>query len=184
MLSGNKFAQIAMPEAIAANVRSIGTARSAGPKTLADEPLRTCVMVALVHFARSTRSNCSTRLATTCSLRGTAKCLSWGLVLVWPATTQPVDRRFTKGPGPLTWLECAAGLPGRSVHVALALWHEAERSGSRCVALSNTLCLRFHVERNAKYRALRALELAGLVVVERRRGRSPRVTLLTSEGTT
>ena len=112
------------------------------------------------------------------------KCLSWELVLVWPATTQLVDRRFTKGPGPLTWLECAAGLPGRSVHVALALWHEAERSGSRCVALSNTVCLRFHVERNAKYRALRSLELAGLVVVERRRGRSPRVTLLVSEGTT
>jgi hypothetical protein len=104
-------------------------------------------------------------------------------VLVWPITTLPHDRRSTGGgPGPLTWLECAAGLPGRSVHVALALWHEAARSGSRCVALSNTLCLRFHVERNAKYRALRSLELAGLVVVERRRGRSPRVTLLTGEG--
>jgi hypothetical protein len=111
------------------------------------------------------------------------KCLSWRFLLAWPIPMQP-DRRFTNGPGPLTWLECAAGLPGRSVHVALALWHEAARSGSRCVALSNTLCLRFHVERNAKYRALRSLELAGLVAVERRRGRSPRVTLLSSEGTT
>jgi len=87
------------------------------------------------------------------------------------------------GPLPLGWLECAAGLPGRSIHVALALWHETTRSGSMCVALSNTLCLRFHVDRNAKYRALRSLETAGLVIVERRRGRSPRVTLLTTKGT-
>jgi hypothetical protein len=102
---------------------------------------------------------------------------------VWPGATQPDDERFTSGPVPLTWLECATGLPGRSVHVALALWHEATRSGSRCIDLSNMLCMRFHVERNAKYRALRSLELAGLVVVERRRGRSPRVTVLTSERT-
>ena len=96
-------------------------------------------------------------------------------------STEPRDRGFTNEPVPLTWLERAAGLPGRSIHVAVALWYEAARSRSRCVALSNKLCLRFHIERNAKYRALRSLELAGLAFVERRRGRSPRVTILTSE---
>jgi hypothetical protein len=96
-------------------------------------------------------------------------------------SNEPDDRRFTNGPVPLRWLECTTGLPGRSIQVALALWYEATRSSSRCVALSNKLCLRFHVERNAKYRALRSLELAGLASVERRRGRSPRVTILTSE---
>jgi hypothetical protein len=101
---------------------------------------------------------------------------------VLPIATLPNDRRFTSGPVLLTWLQSAAALPGRSLHVALALWHEVARSGSRCVDLSNSLCLRFQVERNAKYRALRSLEFAGLVVVERRRGRSPRVTVLTTEG--
>jgi hypothetical protein len=95
--------------------------------------------------------------------------------------TQSKDGRPNADTVPLAWLESAASLPGRSVHVALALWNGASDSGSRCVELSNKLCLRFRVERNAKYRGLRSLELAGLVVVERRRGRPPRVTLLTSE---
>jgi hypothetical protein len=39
------------------------------------------------------------------------------------------------------------------------------------------------VDRNAKYRALLSLESAGLAVVQRKRGRSPLVTILGGTGT-
>ena len=83
---------------------------------------------------------------------------------------------------PVAWLERAAQLPGRSLHVGLALWYEAGRSGSTCVDLSNKLCARFSVERTSKYRALRCLEAADLIRPQRRRGRSPRVTILDGQG--
>ena len=88
------------------------------------------------------------------------------------------DARFLSGPVPLAWLVVAAKLPSRSLHVGMVLWYAAGLSGSATVHLSNILCLRFGLDRNAKYRALRLLEGAGLIVVQRRRGRSPSVTIL------
>jgi hypothetical protein len=46
------------------------------------------------------------------------------------------------------------------------------------VELGNIATLEFGLDRNAKYRTLAWLEKAGLVKVERRRGRPPIVTLL------
>ena len=77
----------------------------------------------------------------------------------------------------------AAKLPGRSLHVGIVLWYAAGTLGSASVHLSNTLCLRFGLDRNAKYRALRSLEGAGLIAVKRKRGRSPLVTILDCSGT-
>jgi hypothetical protein len=88
--------------------------------------------------------------------------------------------RFFDGSVPLAWLVIAAKLPARSLHVGMVVWYAAGVSGSASVHLSNTLCLRFGLDRNAKYRGLRSLELAGLVAVKRRRGRSPLVTILVS----
>ena len=93
------------------------------------------------------------------------------------AERQP-DRRFLDGPVPLAWLETAAKLPGRSLHVGLVLWYVVGLSRSPSVYLSNILCLRFGVDRNAKYRALLSLEGAGLALVSRKRGQSPFVTVL------
>ena len=70
-----------------------------------------------------------------------------------------------------------ARLPGRSLHVGLALWYAVGHSRSPSVHLSNTLCLRFGIDRNAKYRALHLLEDAGLIAVKRKRGQSPLVTI-------
>jgi len=50
------------------------------------------------------------------------------------------------------------------------------------VVLGNLACQRFGLNRNAKYRALRSLENAGLVDVERKLGRSPVVTILDGAG--
>ena len=87
-------------------------------------------------------------------------------------------QQFLKGPVPLHWLQAAARLPGRSLHVGMVLWYVAGHSGSVSVHLSNTLCLRFGFDRNAKYRALRSLMDARLVAIKRKRGHSPQVTIL------
>ncbi len=78
----------------------------------------------------------------------------------------------------LDWLMTAAQLPGKSLHVSVALWAIGELQNSRVVALSNSISLRFGLDRNAKYRALAWLEEAGLISVERKAGRAPLVTIL------
>lgn len=85
---------------------------------------------------------------------------------------------FLKGPVPLSWLEAAARLPGKSLHAGIALWYAAGILRSANVPLSNMSGHRFGCDRNAKYRALAWLEGAGLVKVERKLGRAPVVTIL------
>ena len=82
------------------------------------------------------------------------------------------------GPVPLSWLLTAAKPPGKSLHVGVALWYLAARSGSASVLLSNTICASFGLDRNSKYRGLHSLESAKLIVVLRRLGQSPAVTIL------
>jgi DNA-binding transcriptional ArsR family regulator len=78
----------------------------------------------------------------------------------------------------LDWLMMAAQLPGRSLHVAVALWAVGELQNTRVVALTNITSLRFGLDRNTKYRALAWLEEAGLISVERKAGRAPMATIL------
>lgn len=86
--------------------------------------------------------------------------------------------RFLKGPIPMDWLSAAARLPGKSLHVAIAIWFTASLNKSATVPLSNLAGLPFGLDRNAKYRALKWLEEADLIEVERKLGRAPIVTLL------
>lgn len=86
--------------------------------------------------------------------------------------------RFLKGPVPLPWLQAAAALPGKSLHAGIAIWYSAGLARSSSVLLSNVAGEAFGMDRNAKYRALAWLEKAGLIKVERRRGRSPTVTIV------
>ena len=90
--------------------------------------------------------------------------------------------KFLKGPIPLTWISTAARLPGKSLHVGIAIWFTASLSKSATVPLSNLAGLPFGLDRNAKYRALAWLEEAGLITVDRQVGRSPVVTLLEISG--
>ncbi len=78
----------------------------------------------------------------------------------------------------MTWLTSAARLPGKSLHVGIALWHAVGRLGSRQVSLSNIDASGFGLNRNAKYRALLWLEAAGLILVKRKLGQTPIVTVL------
>lgn len=85
--------------------------------------------------------------------------------------------KFLKGPIPLPWLSRAALLPGKALHVALALWFLSGLTKSRTVRLSKSTLEYFGVKRQASYRSLKALEGVGLIACSRSPGRCPIVTL-------
>jgi hypothetical protein len=95
-----------------------------------------------------------------------------------PLSQHGERHQVLRGPVPLGWLTTAARLPGRSLHVGIALWFLAEPEASRAIRLTNVRASLFGVGRNAKYRALDLLEGAGLIRVARLPGRPPAVTLL------
>jgi hypothetical protein len=86
--------------------------------------------------------------------------------------------RFLKGPIPLTWLQHAGRLPGKALHVSIALWYFAGIKRTQEVSLSLSRLVEFGANRYAAARGLRALEAARLVSVVRHVGRRPVVTLL------
>jgi hypothetical protein len=94
-----------------------------------------------------------------------------------PARKRRQSELFVKGPIPLAWLERAAQLPGKSLHVGLSLWFLAGRQISRQVALGNHTAGLFAADQDAKRRALAWLESAGLISVQRKGHASPVVTI-------
>ena len=110
--------------------------------------------------------------------------------LTLPVASKPVttDRKalprhktggkFLKGPIPWDWLSMAASLPGKALHVAIALWFHAGIKQERTVTLSGTVLKNMGVKRNSAYRGVAALEEFGLISTIRQCGRSPIVTIL------
>jgi hypothetical protein len=86
--------------------------------------------------------------------------------------------RFLKGPIPLTPLAIAARLPGKALAVYLAIRYRRDLTREPAVTLPSRLLAAFEVDKDCKARALRALEGAGLITVERSDGRAARITLL------
>lgn len=86
--------------------------------------------------------------------------------------------RFLRGPIPSAWLERAGNLPGKTLHVAVALWFQAGITKKRTVKLSYKDLARLGCKHEAGRRALKRLEAAGLVEVDSQNGRSPVVTIL------
>jgi hypothetical protein len=85
---------------------------------------------------------------------------------------------FIWGPIPGDWVAAAATLPGKSLHVALAIWHAAAKAKSTTAILSRAVTKRFGVAPDSVARSLSRLEEAGLISVDRRNGRAPRATIL------
>ena len=97
-----------------------------------------------------------------------------------PSTQLPRHKpgqKFLRGPIPWIWVQQAAKLPGKALHVAVALWFLAGLKNRRDVPLSMTRLAAMGVSRWAAYRGLKALEGANLVEVSRHRGRNPIVSL-------
>jgi len=86
--------------------------------------------------------------------------------------------KFIKGPLDFLWLSEARKLGVTALWVGLALWFLRGLRRSNTFVVSNMMMREWGVEGDAKSRALRALEKAGLVTVERRGRRSPLVTLV------
>jgi DNA-binding transcriptional ArsR family regulator len=89
-----------------------------------------------------------------------------------------VAGRFIKGPIDVAWLMQARKLGVTAYHVGLSLWFLSGLKHSDIFLVSNLIMQEWGVSSDAKSRALRTLEKAGLIAVERRGKRSPRVTLL------
>jgi len=88
-------------------------------------------------------------------------------------------RYFIKGPIPVAWLARAyrAGA-GAGMVIGAALWFQSGMRLNRTVRLTNKEVERWGLSRQSKWKALAALEKAGLVKVDRRRSTSPMITIL------
>jgi DNA-binding transcriptional ArsR family regulator len=90
----------------------------------------------------------------------------------------PIRDKFIAGPIDVSWVCQASRLGVKALLVGLALWHLKRLRRSNSFELSNLMVREWGIEPDAKSRALRKLERAGLITVERRGKRSPRVTLV------
>lgn len=92
--------------------------------------------------------------------------------------TKPMGPFFVKGPMDWRWL-CATGrVPGKALHVAVTLYLLMGLRKGTSVKLGRKHLSEIGVSRYAAYRALKAMERAGLVAVVRQRGSAPTVTIL------
>lgn len=90
--------------------------------------------------------------------------------------------KFLKGPVPLFWVMVASKLPGKALHVGIALWYLAGLTKSPVLKLNQSRLKDFGITRDSARRGLRALEHLGLILVVRKTGRKPQVTILFDSG--
>ena len=83
---------------------------------------------------------------------------------------------------PLQWIILASSLPGKALNVGIILWFYAGVSKSLTVKLTRSRLRRFSIHPETGRRALRSLEEARLVRVQRQGHESPTVTILISAG--
>jgi hypothetical protein len=74
-------------------------------------------------------------------------------------------------------------LPGKAPVLAAVLWYFYRRNNSKAFVLTSVGLKEFGIARKAKYKALRVLEVAGLITVQYRPKRNPVVTLLETQDT-
>ena len=91
-----------------------------------------------------------------------------------PKNTPP----FIKGPIPVAWLSQAAALPGKALHLALAIqWLSGMNKGAP-VKVSKKALAHFCISMDAYRDGLKRLEVAGLITVARLPGQSPVVRVV------
>lgn len=85
--------------------------------------------------------------------------------------------RFIAGPIDVAWVIQAGRLGVKTLLVGLLLWHLRGLRRSDSFIVSNLLAHEWGIKPDAKWRSLRNLEKNGLIDIDRRGRRSPRVTL-------
>jgi hypothetical protein len=88
------------------------------------------------------------------------------------------NRLYLRGPIPLEWIGKAACLPGRVLHVGLALWHVSALKKQNVVKMQRKILELFGVSREVYKKGLDQLAAIGLVSVEPKPGATPIVTIL------
>jgi hypothetical protein len=86
--------------------------------------------------------------------------------------------KFIAGPIDVAWLSQARKLGVTALWVGLSLWFLRGLKRSDSFVVSNLIMREWDVLPDAKNRALRKLEVAGLISIERREKSNPRVTLV------
>ncbi len=80
---------------------------------------------------------------------------------------------------PLEWESKAARLPGKTLHVARALWYISGLSKNKDgIKMQSRVLSLFGVSHQSYNRCLKLLETSGLVTVERHAGRTPIVSIV------
>jgi hypothetical protein len=90
-------------------------------------------------------------------------------------------KRFLKGPVPWLWIQRAMALPGKALAVGLILWHLRGMAGRRTVTFCLSRAAAEGIPEKTARRAIRGLEVAGLVSIQQIPGRGLEVTLLNPE---
>jgi DNA-binding transcriptional ArsR family regulator len=90
----------------------------------------------------------------------------------------PIRGKFIAGPVDVKWVCQASQLGVKALLVGLALWHLKGLRKADTFIVSNLMLHDWGIGPDAKRRALRALEQAGLIKIDRRGKRSPQVTLV------
>lgn len=88
-----------------------------------------------------------------------------------------VGEKFLKGPIPWTWLQGAAALPGRSLHIGVLLWQRVGCEKRRTIHFNQSEGRQFGLTVSSTRFGLRQLERAGLITIERPSGRRLVVTI-------
>ena len=86
--------------------------------------------------------------------------------------------RFIKGPIPYEWMKKANQLRGKAGSVGLALWFLSGVNRAKRFKVTRAVEDLTRADRKTIYRAIDALEAAGLIMLERSEGTRPVVTLL------
>ena len=85
---------------------------------------------------------------------------------------------FIKGPIPMAWISSAANLPGKAVHVALAIFWLAGMKPQQPVKMTRKALNLFNASEDAYRDALPRLEAAGLIKVSRSPGQRALVEIV------
>jgi hypothetical protein len=90
----------------------------------------------------------------------------------------PNTAPFIRGPIPIAWLSQAAALPGKALHLALAIqWLSGMNKGAPAKVSKKALA-HFCISMDAYRDGLKRLEAAGLITVARLPGQSPFVRVV------
>jgi hypothetical protein len=89
----------------------------------------------------------------------------------------PKGELFLKGPIPLSWIQQVGRLPGKALHVAMAIRWLTDMNYGQPIKISKKAMELFGFSNDACSEALKRLEAEGIIEVERLPGQKPIVTL-------